>query len=104
MSVNFADAASAYNRAIRGQDPQGLEARDNGAAGGDFSALLRRAAEDAVEVLREGEAQSLNAAAGKADITDVVTAVGQAEITLQTVVAVRDRVIQAYQEILRMPI
>jgi flagellar hook-basal body complex protein FliE len=104
MSVNFADAASAYNRAIRGQDPQGLEARDDGAKGGDFSALLRRAAEDAVEVLREGEAQSLNAAAGKADITDVVTAVGQAEITLQTVVAVRDRVIQAYQEILRMPI
>lgn len=41
---------------------------------------------------------------GAADLTDVVTAVGKAELTLQTVVAVRDKVIQAYQEVLRMPI
>ena len=54
--------------------------------------------------MRQGEAETLKAAAGKADVTDVVTAVAEAEVTLQTVVAVRDRVIQAYQEILRMPI
>ena len=63
-----------------------------------------RIVEGAVETLQAGEAATLRAAAGKADITDVVTAVSQAEITLQTVVAVRDRVIQAYQDILRMPI
>ena len=44
------------------------------------------------------------AAAGKADVNEVITAVSEAELTLQTVVALRDRVIQAYQEILRMPI
>ena len=54
--------------------------------------------------LHEGERQSLKAAAGTADLNDVVMAVGKAEMTLQTVVAVRDRVIQAYQEIIRMPI
>lgn len=103
MTVTISDAAAAYKRALSGEVPQGLEAR-NGAQGEDFAGLLRRAAEDAVEVLHKGEVESLKAAAGKADITDVVTAVSQAEITLQTVVAVRDRVIQAYQDILRMPI
>ena len=103
MAVNFADAVNAYNRALSSEQPAGLEPRDQ-PEGADFSSVLRRAAEDAVEVLQKGETETLKAAAGKADITDVVTAVGQAEITLQTVVTVRDRVIQAYQEILRMPV
>jgi len=34
----------------------------------------------------------------------VVTAVANAQHTLETVVAVRDKVLNAYQEILRMPI
>ena len=50
------------------------------------------------------EKQTLMAAAGKANITDVVTAVSSAEVTLQAVTAVRDRVISAYQVIMRMPI
>ena len=40
----------------------------------------------------------------QADLNEIVTAVNNAEMTLQTVVAVRDKVIQAYQEIMRMPI
>ena len=47
---------------------------------------------------------SAMAVTGEADITDVVQAVTSAELTLQTVVAVRDRMISAYQEIMRMPI
>ena len=46
----------------------------------------------------------MQAVANQADLNDIVTAVNNAEMTLQTVVAIRDRVIQAYQEILRMPI
>jgi flagellar hook-basal body complex protein FliE len=46
----------------------------------------------------------MQALAGQADLTDVVIAVTNAEVTLQTVVAIRDRVIQAYQEIIRMPL
>ena len=42
--------------------------------------------------------------AGKADLTDVVTAVSEAETALNTVVAIRDRVISAYQDIIKMPI
>ena len=103
MAVNFADAISAYNRTLKGAPGPDLDGKAP-AAGPDFGGLLRRAAEDAVDVLRKGEVETLKAAAGKADVTEVVTAVAEAEVTLQTVVAVRDRVIQAYQEILRMPI
>jgi flagellar hook-basal body complex protein FliE len=38
------------------------------------------------------------------NLTDVVTALARAELTLQTVTAVRDRVVQAYQDIIKMPI
>ena len=50
------------------------------------------------------EAAMVQAATGRADLVDVVTAVAAAEATLETVVAVRDQVIKAYQDILRMPI
>lgn len=103
MPVNIADAAAAYRQSIGAQQQPGLAARDE-VRDGDFADALRTATASAVEALRGGEAQTLEAAAGKADINEVVIAVSQAEIALQTVVAVRDRVIQAYQEILRMPI
>jgi flagellar hook-basal body complex protein FliE len=103
MTVNFTDAVSAYQRLVKGQAEAGLAARDK-APDGDFADALRAATGSAVDALRGGETETLKAAAGKADINEVVLAVSQAEITLQTVVAVRDRVIQAYQEILRMPI
>jgi flagellar hook-basal body complex protein FliE len=54
--------------------------------------------------LRAGEQASLRALAGKADVAQVVQAISAAEVTLQTAVAVRDRVVGAYQEIIRMQI
>src|SRR3546814_12568674 len=53
----------------------GLEARDSG--GGDFSAMLRRAAERAADTMLEGENQTVQAAAGTADLTQVVLAVSK---------------------------
>ena len=46
----------------------------------------------------------MQAIKGTADMQDVVMAVSNAETALQTVVAVRDKVVTAYQEILQMPI
>jgi flagellar hook-basal body complex protein FliE len=94
-------AAAAYAQAAKTAGP-GIAARDEG--GGGFADLLKQAANGAVGALKEGEAASLKAVTGKADISEVVTAVTNAEVALQTVTAVRDRVIQAYQDILRMPI
>ncbi len=69
-----------------------------------FGEMLGEALQDTLNAQKTAEATSAKAVAGKADVTDVVTAVTNAEMTLDTVVAIRDRVISAYQEILRMPI
>lgn len=78
-----------------------------GVAGGDgayFSNMLKTAVKDSIDTIRAGEKASADAVMGTASLTDVVEAVNAAEMTLQTVVAVRDRMIQAYQEIMRLPI
>ena len=59
---------------------------------------------DAARAYRDAEAKSMQAIAGGGDITDVVTAVSKAELALQTTVTIRDRVVQAYQDIMKMPI
>ena len=79
-----------------------------GAAGAsegvDFGNLVQQAIREAGASAAQAEQQSLAVAGGQADIVDVVTAIAAAETQLQTVIAVRDQVISAYQEILRMPI
>jgi flagellar hook-basal body complex protein FliE len=74
------------------------------AAPGGFGQMLSQALQDTVDAAKTSEQMSAKAVAGKADVTEVVTAVNNAEMALDTVVAVRDRVISAYQEIMRMPI
>ncbi len=76
-------------------------------AGGDkggFAAMLEDAARSAVETMNNSEKTTMKAAAGEADLLEVVSSVNDAESTLRTVIAVRDKVVQSYQEILRMPI
>ena len=103
MAINFTEAVKAYDKIARQDSIQvGDAAQSKDGIG--FSDVLRTATEGAMSSLREGEAMSLQAAAGTADINDVVMAVGKAEMALQTVVTLRDKVIGAYQEILRMPI
>jgi flagellar hook-basal body complex protein FliE len=75
-----------------------------GATGLDFSSLIQGAVNSVAQSGKAAEAQAMAAAGGKADIVDVVTAVAESEAALETLVAVRDRVIAAYEEIMRMPI
>ncbi|MDX1542001.1 MAG: flagellar hook-basal body complex protein FliE [Geminicoccaceae bacterium] len=72
--------------------------------GKTFAALVAENLEDAVEAGRRSEAVSVQAVVGSADLQDLVEAVNAAELSLQSVVAVRDRIIGAYQDIIRMPI
>lgn len=69
-----------------------------------FGSMVRAGIEEVVETQKSSEKISADAVIGKADITDVVKAVTEAEVVLQTAMAVRDRVINAYQDIMRMPI
>ena len=75
-----------------------------GSGGQDFSALLNNALEGVVATGKQADAQAAQAISGHGDITSVVTAVSRAQLALQTTVAVRDRMIQAYQDIIKMPI
>lgn len=104
MPTRIADALSAYsNAAARGLAQPGMEAR-NLPPGQSFGELLRDAAQTSLEAGRASERVSAEALVGRADLNDVVMAVNNAEVTLQTVVTLRDKVIEAYQEIIRMPI
>lgn len=96
-------AMKAYGQAQKTLDAGLTEsAGASGAAG--FGDLLRSAMSEAVQTSRRAETQMAAHAAGKAELVDVVTAVSAAEASLETVMAIRDQVIQAYQEVMRMPI
>ncbi|CCG39658.1 flagellar hook-basal body complex protein FliE [Magnetospirillum molischianum] len=107
MTSSISSAISAYRNAA---DPLaalgGSTESDSASAetGTDFASVLKDAAKVAIGGAKEAERASLSAVAGKADIREVVAAVANTEMTLNTVVNVRDKVINAYTEILRMPI
>ena len=65
---------------------------------------LESAASDFATTLRDAEATALKATAGEADPHALVQALAQAELAVETAVTVRDKVVEAYQEILRMPV
>jgi flagellar hook-basal body complex protein FliE len=69
-----------------------------------FGEILKNAMSDALESSRNAEVQMKAQIQGKANLVDVVTAISSAETSLQTVLAVRDQVIAAYQQIMQMPI
>ena len=54
--------------------------------------------------LQAGEQAATAAMQGKGDTQNVVEALAAAEIALETAVVIRDRVVEAYQEIMRMPV
>ena len=72
--------------------------------GGSFSDFLSGAVKDSISTIRQGEQAATQQVSGKANLVDVVQSVNAAEITLDTVVAVRDKVVAAYQSIMNMPI
>lgn len=104
MAIDALSGAKLYAAAARAvQNPSGAGAAD-GTGGLEFGSLVQNAVTEATKATQQAEQAGMAAAAGRADIVDVVTAIAAAESTLETVVAVRDQVIQAYQEIMRMPI
>lgn len=104
---NAINAYKALSSAVAGEKMAitgAAEAGSDVAPGQDFASMLQGVAKDSIATMRKAETQSAAAIAGKADIRDVVQAVTNAELTLQTVVNVRDKVIGAYNDIIRMPV
>lgn len=102
MAIAVGKALNAYRDALKGTKPApsgGAERHEP-----DFAGMLKTSVKNAIDDQKAAERLSMAAVAGKADINQVVTAVAEAEVTLQAVVAVRDKVIEAYKDIIRMPI
>ncbi|UPY38721.1 flagellar hook-basal body complex protein FliE [Sediminicoccus sp. KRV36] len=95
-SLAISGAAAAYRAAMGG-----AEAVSQGAG---FGEALSRAAQNAIDIGRSADAASTQALTGQGSVTDVVLAISRAELALQTATAVRDRVVTAYQDVMRMPI
>jgi flagellar hook-basal body complex protein FliE len=97
--------ASAYAASQRFAQPvQPLPSLEGAGEGGSFADLVQQAIGTVTDSGRAADTQSMQAAVGRADMVDVVTAVAESEAALETLVAVRDRVIAAYEDIMRMPI
>ncbi|MGD9922385.1 MAG: flagellar hook-basal body complex protein FliE [Pseudorhodoplanes sp.] len=100
-----AGAAKAYASLAKLADPGAAAAKlQDGAGGQNFGAVLKDAMGAVTQGARAADTQAQALATGKANVVDVVTAVAESETAVETLVAVRDRVIAAYEEIMRMPI
>ena len=92
--ISAGTAATAYARTQSGQ-PASLEG---------FGQVLSGALQDVVDAGHKADGMAAAGIAGTGNLTEVVAAVNRAELALQTTTAIRDRVVQAYQDIMRMPI
>lgn len=102
MVMNVSSALSAYKQA----ETSGLSGKAAGASvkGTGFSDVLTDFMVDTVKSARESEQLAAQGAMGKADLQEVILAVSNTEVMMQTLTSIRDKVISAYQEVLRTSI
>jgi flagellar hook-basal body complex protein FliE len=98
-------AANAYAALSRIMETGGAEKGSGQSTGGpSFSALLKDAVGSVLDAGKKSDAQTVAMTSGKANVMDVVTAVAETDVAVSTLVSVRDRVIQSYEDIMKMPI
>jgi flagellar hook-basal body complex protein FliE len=97
ITVRPSAAAAAYARVDSG-------AQGSGEGGSNFGAALEQAVQGAVDAGHAADSKSMDALNGNGNLTDVVSAVARAQLALETASAVRDRVVSAYQDIMKMAI
>jgi flagellar hook-basal body complex protein FliE len=104
INTSFASQLYASARRIAPAETPAANATGKTGEGASFADALTAASGEMAEALRAGEAAAQQALTGQGDVQSVVEALTSTELALQTAVAVRDRVVEAYQEVLRMPI
>jgi flagellar hook-basal body complex protein FliE len=82
----------------------GAQAPQRSAASVGFDEMLGRAVDSGVRHIRDAERVSSAGLMGQASTVELATAMARAEVALQATIAVRDRVVAAYQEVMRMPV
>lgn len=111
--VDISNALKAYQQHAKlgsslssggGSQPKMLNQNNSTGGSGTFSDLLKSSMNNVLDQANNSEMLSQKLVAGEADLLDVTNAVNNMEVTLQTVIAIRDKVLTAYQEIMRMPL
>ena len=95
MSANVLTSLPFSERTSRGRRPTSISKPGS---------AITQALGQAVQTGHTADDQAMKAISGGGNLTEVVTALSHAEMTLQTATAIRDRVVQAYQDIMKMPI
>lgn len=106
-TINPSSALGAYKAASQmgaGTSGAGVDLMANKTGGVSFGDMLQTATQSTIDAQKTSETVSAQAVMGKADLTDVVNAVNNAEVTLNMFLAVRDKMIDAYNSISRMQI
>jgi flagellar hook-basal body complex protein FliE len=107
MPIPAAAAANAYTAMSRIQEDAAKIIGGTASApdsGPNFGAMLKDAMSAVADTAHKGDVQSTAVASGKSNMIDVVTAVAETETTFQTLISVRDKVIAAYEDVLKMQI
>ncbi|MDD9899573.1 MAG: flagellar hook-basal body complex protein FliE [Alphaproteobacteria bacterium] len=105
MADMSSPAAKAYLDTLKSLQSGGAEKTAEVApvSGPSFGSLVEQSLNSAIDAQHESESVSAKGLIGEANMTDVLQAVNDAEMALNTVIAIRDRVIEAYETILRTP-
>ncbi len=106
LTMTSSGAAGAYAR-VQGTAASDIDGADQGVSASDtsgFGSTLQRALQDVVQTGHDADTKTIQGMSGEGNITDVVMAVSRAQLALQSTVAIRDRVVQAYQDIMKMSI
>jgi flagellar hook-basal body complex protein FliE len=97
-------AANAYASLAKLTSPGAGVGKPSEGSGPSFGAMVKEALGSVMDAGRKSDAQTVAMASGKANVMDVVTAVAETDVAVSTLVSVRDRVIQSYEDIMKMPI
>ena len=107
MSIPISTATAAYGQAQKlisqasKTAPEIVPELNNGPG---FSEMLSQSLNSVVEAGQAADQKSMQLVNGNANMVDVVTAIAETEVAIESMVAIRDRVISAYEAIMRMPI
>ncbi|NMA98018.1 MAG: flagellar hook-basal body complex protein FliE [Phyllobacteriaceae bacterium] len=109
MAINtpFNAATSAYANASRLISQATKPATDltaSAGTGGNFAELLAQNVQGVIDQGKVSDQMAMDMVSGKANVVDMVTALSETEMAIESMVTIRDRVISAYEEIMRMPI
>ena len=103
--VPFNTAISAYNsvaKPLPGLDTAGTDSQAAGLP--SFEDFFKSSVENVIDVSHKAESVSAMSLVGKASASDVVTAMTNMEMTMRETTKIRDEMVSAYEDIMKMPI